>query len=86
MNASKLFAAVAALAFAGSAAAVEAPVANAVSVVAAAQVSYAARYLNVPTLQGKSTAPQRADVQAEAVEAMQNGRSTFQAQLDFIKG
>lgn len=91
MNASKLFAAVSAVVFAGSAFAVDLPVASAAATSAAAAVvapaGYAAKNLNVPVVQGsKSSAQSRAEVRAQAVEAVKNKRSTFQAQLDFLKG
>lgn len=91
MNASKLFAAVAAVVFAGSAVASEAPVAissvTSVEVAAPAPVGYAARNLNVPSLHvNKFDKQQRAHTRAQAVEAVKNGRTTFQTQLDFLKG
>lgn len=87
MNASKLFAAVAAVAFAGSAFAVEVPVASvAVSAAAAAQAGFAAKNLNIPAvLVNKSGSPSRAEVRAEAIAAAQNQRSTFATQMDFLK-
>jgi len=87
MNASKLFAAVAAVAFAGSAFAVEMPAAGAaVSAAAAAQAGFAAKNLNIPAvLVDKSAGPTRAEVRAEAIAATQNQRSTFAAQMDFLK-
>ena len=86
MNASKLFAAVAAVVFAGSAVAADLPVANAsVSAAAAAQVSVAAKSLNVPAiLVDKSASPTRAQIRAEAVEAVKNHRSTDSSQFDWL--
>jgi len=95
MNASKLFAAVAAVAFAGSAFAAELPVASAAATSAVAAVGvvapagYAVKSLNVPvvSVQGsKSTGRTRSEVRAEAVEAVKNYRTTFQIQLDHLKG
>ena len=89
MNASKLFAAVAAVVFAGSAVAADLPMANAAATsaaAAAAQVSVAAKSLNVPPLLAdKSASPTRAQVRAEAVEALKNYRSTDASQFDWLK-
>jgi hypothetical protein len=87
MNASKLFAAVAAVVFAGSAVAADLPVASAAAAGAAAtQLSYATQKLNVPVVQvNKAEGPSRAEVRAEAIAAMNSNRSTFAAQLDFLK-
>ncbi len=87
MNASKLFAAVAAFAVAGSAFAVDVGGASAaVSAVAAAQVSSAAsRSLNVPLiLVDKSAGASREQVRAEAVAAVKNYRATTTAQFDWL--
>ncbi|HEY0061497.1 MAG TPA: hypothetical protein VGC21_05215 [Telluria sp.] len=92
MNASKLFAAVAAFAFAGSAFAADVAAANvsatgaSVVVISAAQSSYAVRNLNVPVLLANSSnGPSRAQVHAEAVEAVKHARSTFSTQYDLLK-
>ena len=88
MNASKLFAAVAAVVFAGSAFAADLPAANAAATsaaAAAAQVSVAAKSLNVPALLvDKSASPSRAQIHAEAVEANKNHRSTDASQFDWF--
>ncbi len=89
MNASKLFAAVATLAVAGSAFAADLPAANAVATSAAvaanaAQVTVAAKSLNVPSLVvDKSAGPTRAQVRAEAIEAVKNHRATEASQFDW---
>ncbi len=87
MNASKLFAAIATFAIAGSAFAVDLAGANAAATVAAAaQTSYAAQRLNVPVLQTTEVAgPSRAEVRAEAIEAMKHSRATFASQYDLLK-
>lgn len=87
MNASTLFAAVAALAVAGSAFGAEVPLAASAvtAAAAAAQVSIAAKSLNVPAvLVDKSAGRSRAEVKAEAVAAVQNYRSTSASQFDWI--
>lgn len=88
MNASKLFTAVAAVVFAGSAFAADLPVANAAATsaaAAAAQVSVAARSLNVPAiLVDKSASPTRAQVRAEAIEALKHQRATEASQFDWL--
>ena len=87
MNASKLFAAVAVVTFAGSAFAADVPAAAAAvtAVAAAAQVSVAAKSLNVPAvLVDKSAGRTRADVKAEAIETVKHYRSTTSAQFDWI--
>lgn len=88
MNASKLFAAVAAVTFAGSACAADIVGANSAAisaVAAAAQVSVAAKSLNVPAiLVDKSAGRSRAEVKAEAVAAVQNHRATAAASFDWI--
>ena len=87
MNASKLFVAIAAVAFAGSALASTVPAANAAvsAAAAAAQVSAAGRSLNVPNiLVDKSAGASRAQVRAEAVEALQSYRSTSASQFGWI--
>lgn len=91
MQASKFFVAVAAIAFAGSALAFNMPVTSATATSAAAAVltpaAYAAKSLTVPAAQdGKSSAERRAEVRSQAVEAVRDDRSTFQVQLDFLKG
>lgn len=91
MNASKLFIAIAAVAFAGSAVAADLPAASLavtqVSVTAAAPAGYAARNLNVPSLQvNKYDLQQRAVSRAQAIEAVRNDRSTFETQIAFLKG
>lgn len=86
MNASKLFTAVAAIAFAGSAFAADAPIANAaVSAVAAAQLTVTAHKLNIPVvLVDKSAGRSRAEVRAEAVQAVKDHRATQAGQFDWI--
>jgi len=88
MNASKLFAAAAAVVFAGSAFAADLPAANAAATsaaAAAAQVSVAAKSLNVPAiLVDKSAGPTRAQVRAEAIEALKTQRSTEAGQFDWL--
>jgi hypothetical protein len=88
MNASKLFAAVAALAFAGAAFAADVPAttaSTAAAAAAAAQVSVAAKSLNVPAIiPTKQAGPSRAQVRAEAEEAARNHRSTEASQFDFF--
>ena len=91
MNASKSIIAIAAVVFAGSAFASDVPAASAavtsVSVSAPDPVGYAARNLNVPSLQvNKFDTQTRAITRAQAIEAVKNDRSTFQVQLDFLKG
>ncbi|WP_426100476.1 hypothetical protein [Massilia sp. TSP1-1-2] len=86
MNASTLFTAVAAIAFAGSAFAADAPVANAaVSAAAAAQLTVTAQALNIPVvLVNKAAGRSRAEVRAEAVEAVKHQRATEAGQFDWI--
>ena len=88
MNASKLFATIAAVAFAGSAFGADVPAANAAATsaaAAAAQVSVAAKSLNVPAiLVNKSAGPSRAQIRAEAIEAVKNHRSTEASQFDWF--
>ena len=87
MNASKLFAAVAALTIAGSAFAADtAGAAAAVSAAAAAaQMSVVAKSLNVPALLvDKNAGRSRAEVKAEAIETVKNYRATATAQFDLI--
>lgn len=90
MNASTLFAAIATLAVAGSAfaGAADVPAANAAVTAAAAnaaQISVAAKSLNVPAvLVNKSAGLTRAEVHAEAVEAVRNHRSTQARQFDWL--
>ncbi len=82
MNASKLFTAIATIAFAGSAFAADVPAANATVTAAAsaAQVSVAAKSLAVQTQGPRS----RAEVRAEAKEAAKNHRATEAGQFDWI--
>ncbi|QYF94108.1 hypothetical protein KY495_02385 [Massilia sp. PAMC28688] len=84
MNASKLFAALATVAFAGSAFAADVPAANATVTAAAAtaQVSVAAKSL--AATQGKTGVRTRAEVRAEATEAVKNHRATEAGQFDWI--
>jgi hypothetical protein len=88
MNASKLFTAIAAIAFAGSAFAADVPAANAAATsaaAAAAQVSVAAKSLNVPAiLVNKQSGLTRAEVRAEAIEAVKNHRATEASQFDWL--
>ena len=86
MNASKLFTAVAAFAFAGSAFAADVAVANAaVTAAAASQLTLTAQRLNIPVvLVDKNAGRSRAEVRAEAVAAVQNYRSTAETQFDWI--
>jgi hypothetical protein len=91
MNASKLFIAIAAVVVTGSAFASDLPAASAavtsVAVSAPAPAGYAARNLNVPSLQvNKFDTQTRAATRAQAIDAVKNDRSTFQVQLDFLKG
>ncbi|MES2015732.1 MAG: hypothetical protein V4484_04490 [Pseudomonadota bacterium] len=90
MNASKLFTAIATLAFAASAFAADVPAANATAstaAAAAAQVSVAAKSLNVPAVEfNKSANLTRAQVRKEAEEAARNHRSTDSVQFDFFSG
>ena len=90
MKASKLFIAVAAIAVAGSAFASELPVASAAatSAVTAAQMSVATQKLNVPVLHviKVNGSASRAQVHAEAVDTVREGRTTFSRYLDFVKG
>lgn len=88
MKASKLFAAVAVVLFAGSASAADLTVANAaaISAAAATQSSYAVMKLNVPVVQAdRKSGVSRADVKAEAVAAAKADRSTFSTHYDFLK-
>jgi hypothetical protein len=84
MNASKLFAAVAAVVFAGSAFAADTVAANATvtTTAAAAQVSVAAQ--SVPAVATKAPGANRAQIRAEAVEAAKNHRSSEASQYDWI--
>ncbi len=86
MKASKLFTAVAALVFAGSAFAADVAVANAaVTAAAAAQLTVTAQRLNIPTvLVDKSAGRSRAEVRAEAVETVQHYRATEASQFEWI--
>jgi hypothetical protein len=86
MKASKLFTAVAALAFAGSAFASDIAVANAaITAAAASQLTLTAQRLNIPAvLVDKSAGRSRAEVRAEAVATVQNYRATEAGQFDWI--
>lgn len=86
MNASKLFTAIAAVAFAGSAFAADVPAANAAatSAAAAAQVSVAAKRVNVPAAQVAKMTRTREEVRAEAMEAVKHHRATEASQFDWI--
>ncbi|MEJ7805924.1 MAG: hypothetical protein WKG03_08405 [Telluria sp.] len=86
MNASKLIITVAAVAFAGSAFAAETPVANAaVAAVAAAQLTVTAQKLNIPmVLVDKNAGRSRAEVRAEAIQAVNEQRATEAGQFDWI--
>ena len=88
MNASKLFAAIAAVAVTGSAFAADVTAVSAAAIsaaTAAAQVSVAAKSLNVPlVLVDKSAGRTRAEVKREAIEAVRNYRATTVAQFDGI--
>ena len=86
MNASKLFVAIAAVAFAGSAFASGIPATGAaISAAAAAPLTVAAKSLNVPNiLVDASAGASRAQVRAEAVEAVKNYRSTSAAQFAWL--
>lgn len=81
MNASKLFAAIAALVFAGSAAAADAPVANAAATSAATAAAAAAA-------QGVTAAARPANsrdkVRSEAIEAAKNRRASEAGQADWF--
>ena len=81
MNASTLFAAIAALAFAGSAFAAD-PAATATATAAAAQVSVAAAA--PAAVADKAAGPSRAQIRAEAVEANQNRRASEASQFDWF--
>jgi len=84
MNASKLFTAIATLAFAGAAFAAEtAPAAATTSAAAAAQVAVAAKSAAVPAPADK-TVRSREQTRAEAVEAMNNRRATEASQFDWF--
>ena len=86
MNASKLFTAVAAIVFAGSAAAADVPVATAaITAAAASQLTVTAQKLNIPAvLVNKSAGRTRAEVRAEAIDAVQNYRATEASQFEWI--
>lgn len=88
MKASNLFIAIAAVAFAGAAFAADVPAANAAATstaAAAANVSVAAKSLNVPAvLVAKNMGRSREEVRAEAVEAVKNYRATEASQFDWI--
>jgi hypothetical protein len=86
MNASKLFAFAATLAFAGSAVASDITVANAaISAAAASQLTLTAQRLNIPTvLVDKSAGRSRAEVRAEAVESVQTQRATDAGNTDWF--
>ena len=87
MNASNLYAAIATFAFAGSAFAAGIPAANATAstaAAAAAQVSVAAKSLTVQANPPSKAGPTRAEVRAEAEEAVRNRRSSEASQFDWI--
>ena len=85
MNASKLFAAIAAIAISGSAFASTVPGAAATAAAAAHVSSVAAKNLNVPNvLVDKAAGPSRAQVRAEAVNSVANYRATAVAQFDWL--
>jgi hypothetical protein len=87
MNAKHIIA-TAAIAFAGSAFAAEAPVANASATAAAAvaATNAAAASLNLPTVQVSAGIQRsRAEVHAEAVEAVKNYKSTLATQLEHAR-
>ncbi|MBC7452261.1 MAG: hypothetical protein H7335_00855 [Massilia sp.] len=87
MNASKLFITVAAITFASTSFAADTTAAATAvtAAAAAAQVSIAAKNLNVPAvLVDKSAGRSRAEVKAEAIEAVKNYRSTTTRQFDWI--
>jgi hypothetical protein len=81
MNASKLFTAVAALAFAGAAFAADTPAAATATTTAAAQVAVAAQAATAAPADKVAT---RDKVKAEAVEAMNSRRSTEASQYDWF--
>jgi len=84
MNASKLFTAIATLAFAGAAFAADtAPAAATTSAAAAAQVAVAAKSAAVPAPADKAVRT-REQTRAEAVEAMNNRRATEASQFDWF--
>ncbi len=85
MNASKLFIAVAAIAFSSSALADRMPAETAaVSALVAAHISITAQSLNIPVvLVNKSAGRSRAEVRAEAVEATRNRRATDASQFEW---
>jgi len=87
MKASKLFFALVAVTLGGSVFAADVPAANATATTtaAAAQVAVAAKSLNVPAMPtAKDTGRSRAEVKAEAVEAVKNHRATEASQFDWI--
>ena len=87
MKASNLFFAIAALTVGGSVFAADVPVANtsATSAASAAQVSVAAKSLNVPAvLVVKNAGRTREEVKAEAIEAVKNHRATEASQFDWL--
>jgi hypothetical protein len=85
MNASKLFTAIAALAFAGATFAAETTPAAAAttSAAAAAQVAVAAKSAAVPAPADKAVRT-REQARAEAIEAMNNRRATEASQFDWF--
>lgn len=84
MNASKLFTAIAALAFAGATFAAETtPAAATTSAAAAAQVAVAAKSAAVPAPADKAVRT-REQARAEAIEAMNNRRATEASQFDWF--
>ena len=86
MQATKLFLAIATVAVAGSAFAADVPAANATvtSAASAAQVTAAAKSVSVPAAQVAKTTRTRAEVRAEAIEAVKHHRATEASQYDWI--
>ena len=81
MNASKLFTAIAALVFAGSAVAADVPVANAAATTAAAAAAAAAAQSVAAAQPARNT---REQVRAEAIEAVKQRRATEAGQADWF--
>ncbi len=85
MNASKLFTAVAALAFAASAFAAETPVANATTTAAtAAAAQAAAAAQTIAAAAAVKTVQSRDKVRAEAIEANNNRRASEAGNTDWF--
>jgi hypothetical protein len=86
MNASKLFTAIAAIVLAGGAFAADIPAANATATTAAAnaaQVTVAAQAVPA-AVPARPAGPTRAQVRAEAEEAVRNRRATEASQFDWF--